>query len=72
MLVVVIDDDPLVLEGMGGLIPSWGCSVVTGSTDGAVLDELADFGEPPNALFPVIICVTAALASRRLRGCAKH
>jgi hypothetical protein len=39
-LVVVIDDDPLVLEGMDSLIRSWGCSVVTGNTAGAVLDGL--------------------------------
>lgn len=49
-LVVVIDDDPLVLEGMGGLIRSWGCSVVTGSTDRAVLDVLADYDEPPHVI----------------------
>ena len=29
-LVVVIDNDPLVLDGMGGLLRSWGCQVVTG------------------------------------------
>ena len=28
-LVVVIDDDPLVLEATGGLLHSWGCLVVT-------------------------------------------
>ena len=49
-LVVVIDDDPLVLEGMGGLIRSWGCSVVTGNTDGAVLDGLAEYDDPPNVI----------------------
>jgi signal transduction histidine kinase/CheY-like chemotaxis protein len=49
-LVVVIDDDPLVLEGMGGLIRSWGCSVVTGNTDSAVLDGLARYDEPPNVI----------------------
>ena len=27
-LVVVIDDDPLVLEATGGLLRSWGCRVV--------------------------------------------
>src|SRR5262249_2521943 len=36
-LVVVIDDDPLVLEGMGGLFQSWGCRVVTASTDDGAL-----------------------------------
>jgi len=49
-LVVVIDDDPLVLEGMGGLIRSWGCRVVTGNTDSAVLDVLARYDEPPNVI----------------------
>jgi len=49
-LVVVIDDDPLVLEGMGGLIRSWGCSVVTGNTDSAVLDGLARYDELPNVI----------------------
>ena len=49
-LIVVIDDDPLVLEGMGGLIRSWGCSVVTGDTDGAVLDGLAKYAGPPNVI----------------------
>jgi CheY-like chemotaxis protein len=28
-LVVVIDDDPLILEATGGLLRSWGCCVVT-------------------------------------------
>ena len=28
-LVVVIDDNPLVLEATGGLLRSWGCCVVT-------------------------------------------
>jgi signal transduction histidine kinase len=49
-LVVVIDDDPLVLEGMGGLIRSWGCSVVTGNTDSAVLAGLAKYDDPPDVI----------------------
>jgi signal transduction histidine kinase/CheY-like chemotaxis protein len=36
-LVVVIDDDPLVLEGMSGVLRSWGCSVVAGDSAEAVL-----------------------------------
>ena len=28
-LVVVIDDDPLILEATGGLLQSWDCCVVT-------------------------------------------
>jgi signal transduction histidine kinase/CheY-like chemotaxis protein len=36
-LIVVIDDDKLVLEAMGGLLTSWGCSVVAAETDEAAL-----------------------------------
>ncbi len=36
-LVAVIDDDPLVLEGMGGLLRSWGYRVITGASDNAAL-----------------------------------
>ena len=49
-LVVVIDDDPLVLEGMVGLFRSWGCRVVTGSTDRAALAGLAEYGHPPDVI----------------------
>ena len=35
-LVMVIDDDPLVLDGMGSLFRSWGCRVVTASNTTAV------------------------------------
>jgi signal transduction histidine kinase/CheY-like chemotaxis protein len=49
-LVVVIDDDPLVLEGMGGLIRSWGCSVVTGNTDTVVLAGLCAYDDPPDVI----------------------
>jgi len=36
-LVVVIDDDALVLDGMGGLLRNWGCRVVVAATlDGAL------------------------------------
>jgi CheY-like chemotaxis protein len=36
-LVVVIDDDPLVLEGMSGVLRSWGCSVIAGDSAEAVM-----------------------------------
>jgi signal transduction histidine kinase len=49
-LIVVIDDDPLVLDGMGSLIKSWGCAVVTGSNELAVLDGLSRCGAPPDAI----------------------
>ncbi len=49
-LIVVIDDDPLVLDGMGSLIRSWGCGVVTGTNESAVLDGLSRCGAPPDAI----------------------
>jgi signal transduction histidine kinase/CheY-like chemotaxis protein len=36
-LVVVIDDDPLVLEGMAGIFRRWGCQVITADTDSKAL-----------------------------------
>jgi hypothetical protein len=36
-LIVVIDDDPLVLEGMSGLLRSWGYQAVAAATDDAPL-----------------------------------
>jgi signal transduction histidine kinase len=49
-LVLVIDDDPLVLEGMGGLFQSWGCRVVTASSDDAALAGLAERDHPPDLI----------------------
>jgi signal transduction histidine kinase len=49
-LVVAIDDDPLVLDGMRGLFRSWGCHVVTGSNAGAALTGLAGHGHPPDLI----------------------
>ena len=49
-LVVVIDDDPLVLEGMGGLFRSWGCHVVTADTDGTALAALAKLNDTPDLI----------------------
>src|SRR5205085_1978369 len=49
-LVAVIDDDPLVLDGMGGLFRSWGFRAVTGATDRAVLSGLAEHGQPPDLI----------------------
>lgn len=40
-LVVVIDDDPLVREGMGGLLGGWGCDLVTADGAEAALSGLA-------------------------------
>ena len=49
-LIVVIDDDPLVLDGMGSLLRSWGCGVITGSDELAALDGLSRRGAPPDAI----------------------
>ena len=43
-LVVVLDDDTLVLDGMRGLLQSWGCHVVTGASDTAALAQLGQDG----------------------------
>lgn len=51
-LVVVIDDDPLVLEATAGLLMSWGCEVVTAVSYDGVLKELTDVGRRPD----LIIC----------------
>jgi CheY-like chemotaxis protein len=51
-LVVVIDDDPLVLEATGGLLRSWGCEVVTAESYGAALARLAAMGRRPD----LIVC----------------
>ena len=46
-LVVVIDDDPLVLDGMGGILRRWGCKVVSGDTPEAALSNIgAETREP--------------------------
>ncbi len=49
-LVVVIDDDPLVLEGMCGLMRAWGCDVVIGNTYSAALAKLAQYNHPPDVI----------------------
>lgn len=51
-LVVVIDDDPLVLEATGGLLQSWGCQVVTADSYGAALTRLAGIRQRPD----LIVC----------------
>ena len=43
-LVVVIDDDEFVLDGMRGMLQSWGYRVVTGASDTAALAQLSQEG----------------------------
>ena len=51
-LVVVIDDDPLVLEATGGLLRSWGCHVISAESYSAALAQLTRTGRRPD----LIIC----------------
>lgn len=51
-LVVVIDDDPLVLEATGGLLKSWGCQVVTAESYDGAMAHLAEIRRRPD----LIIC----------------
>ena len=49
-LVVVVDDDVLVLDGMRGLLQSWGCRVVTAESDSAALASLAGHDGRPDLI----------------------
>ena len=51
-LVVVIDDDPLVLEATGGLLKSWGCEVVSAECYADAMARLAKIQRRPD----LIIC----------------
>jgi signal transduction histidine kinase/DNA-binding NarL/FixJ family response regulator len=48
--VVVIDDDALVLDGMRGVLKSWGCNVVTASTDDAAIEALSQRSQVPDII----------------------
>jgi signal transduction histidine kinase/CheY-like chemotaxis protein len=49
-LVVVVDDDMLVLDGMRGLLEGWGCRVVTGASESAVLAGLSERANRPDLI----------------------
>jgi signal transduction histidine kinase len=49
-LVVLIDDDPLVLEGMCGLFRSWGYHLLVAGTDDEALAGVADRDRPPDLI----------------------
>jgi CheY-like chemotaxis protein len=51
-LVVVIEDDPMVLEATAGLLRSWGCQVVTAESYAEALIRLAEIGRRPD----LIVC----------------
>jgi CheY-like chemotaxis protein len=48
--VVVIDDDALVLDGMRGVLKSWGCSVVTATSGDAALAALSERERGPDII----------------------
>jgi signal transduction histidine kinase/FixJ family two-component response regulator len=49
-LVVVIDNDPLVLDGMGGILRRWGCHVITAATADQAIEALTEYGQPPDLI----------------------
>lgn len=51
-LVVVIEDDPLVLEATAGLLRSWGCGVVAAESYGDAMTKLSKIGQRPD----LIVC----------------
>ena len=51
-LVVVIEDDPLVLEATAGLLRLWGCRVVAAESYGEALTKLSKIGQRPD----LIVC----------------
>src|SRR5262249_36090636 len=48
--IIVIDDDALVLDGMRGILQSWGCLVQTAPSGAAALANLAEWGGPPDLI----------------------
>src|SRR5262249_52909027 len=48
--VMVIDDDALVLDGMRGILQSWGCEVHTAVSGDAALAALAQNSGPPDLI----------------------
>jgi CheY-like chemotaxis protein len=49
-LVLVIDDDPFVLEGMDGILRSWGCRVITAENDAKALNLLTGENKSPDLI----------------------
>ena len=49
-LVLVIDDDPLVLEGMSGIFRKWGCRVITADSDSKALKAVTEQDDLPDLI----------------------
>jgi signal transduction histidine kinase/CheY-like chemotaxis protein len=70
-LVVVIDDDALVLDGMRGILRSWGCGVVTEPSAAEALARLTELGSRPDVIisdYRLANGKTGIEAIERLRG----
>jgi CheY-like chemotaxis protein len=48
--IIVIDDNTLVLDGMRGILQSWGCQVETAASGDAALAALSANGGPPDLI----------------------
>jgi CheY-like chemotaxis protein len=48
--VMVIDDDALVLDGMRGVLKSWGCTVVTATSEDTAIAALSADQRPPDII----------------------
>ena len=67
----MIDDDALVLDGMRGLLRSWGCRVVAADSDDAALAGLAAHQGQPNLVISDYLLAngkTGVDVIERLRG----
>jgi len=49
-LIAVVDDDRLALDGMSGLLRSWGCRIICGCSAAEVLAELSGSDGPPDLI----------------------
>jgi CheY-like chemotaxis protein len=49
-IVLVIDDDELIRDSMGGLLRNWGCRVLTAGSSIAALTQLAEHGLRPDLI----------------------
>jgi CheY-like chemotaxis protein len=70
-LIVVVDDDVLVLDGMRGLLRGWGCRVVTADSADGALASLADCqGQPDLVISDHFLAngTTGVDVIERLRG----
>lgn len=69
-LVLVIDDDPLALEGMSGVLHGWGCRFLAAASEETALSAIAATGTPPDLIiadYRLVDGSTGTQAIERLR-----